>query len=131
MAEKQQLYGFVTRLPKDSNELAWRTTGFQGANPEGSYQYEFSDHVGWKQPIFTQLDYNFFMSKTNDYRVEAVAGREARPQRPVRDVEAVKETKPVEPASVLPNAAPKVVDPSFERKKMGRPPKIVEVSIGA
>lgn len=125
--EKQNLYGFVTRLPKDNNELTWRTTGYVGTNPEGCYQYEFSDMVGWKQPIFTQLDFEFFSKKSNDYRVEAVAGREARPQRPVREeikldhqgkvgaaVEAMKLEQPVAKAEAPVESAP---------KRMGRPPK--------
>ena len=81
----------------------------------------------WKQPIFTQLDFEFFSKKPNDYRVEAVAGREARPQRPVREeikldhqgkvgatVEAMKLEQPVAKAEAPVESAP---------KRMGRPPK--------
>lgn len=126
--EKQNLYGFVTRLPKDESELAWRTTGYSGTNPEGCYQYEFSDMVGWKQPIFTQLDFEFFSKKPNDYRVEAVAGREARPQRPVREEvkPGVDAPKPEPVAAKVETVLPKVEATS---KRMGRPPK-AESNVG-
>lgn len=134
MAEKQQLYGFVTRLPKDEKELVWRTTGFQGMNPEGSYLYEFSDHVGWKQPVFTEADMKFFLSKPHDYRFEAVAGRDSRPIRPKRDKI---EQKVEEDSTALqaPVDAPKPVfeaptEPERVSRKTGRPPKSKVETVG-
>lgn len=124
MAEKQELYGFVTRLPKDNNELSWRTTGYQGYNIEGTYQYQFSDNDGWRQPVFTKLDVDFFKSKPDEYRYENAQGRESRPQRPVRE-----EVKPVveapKPEPVV--AKSETVQPKTELasmpKRMGRLPK--------
>lgn len=141
MAEKQQLYGFVTRLPKDERELNWKTTGFQGFNPEGSYQYEFSDHVGWKQPVFTKLDAEFFVSRPNDYKFEAVAGRDSRPVRPKRD----EVTQKIEEDLTTPAAPVDEPKPAFEvpkldvstpseperiPKRTGRPPKSKVEAIG-
>lgn len=85
MIQKNMVYGFVTRLPKNQNEAYWVTRGHDDYNPEGSFLYEFDDEVGWRQIVKTRLDLEFFKSRPNDYSVEVLQGADSRPRRPVRE----------------------------------------------
>ena len=83
------VYGYATRYPKSANEMKWETGGHEGENPEGSFRYIFSNAdqqnpFGWRQPVYTRLDAEFFMSKPDDYKYEPISGRpeNMRPQRP-------------------------------------------------
>lgn len=140
MIQKNTFYGWVTRLPRNENEMDWLTHGHDGVNPEGSFLYEFNDELGWKQLIRTRLDLEFFKSRPNDYLVEVFQGADSRPKRPVREelkpeapkVETLKVevkpqpvSEPVAPAPVMPEE----VKGTFPAKRMGRPPKSQAVGV--
>ena len=136
------VYGHVTRYPKNANEMKWETGGFEGDNPEGSFRYAFSNAdqanpFGWRQPVYTRLDMEYFLSKPNDYKFEPASGRpeNLRPVRP-NPVEYFDE-KVAEDAPKIPvvNEMPAIpVETPLEQpkpaKRMGRPPK-AEAQLGA
>lgn len=130
------VYGFVTRLPKDANEIWWETEGHRGDNPEGKFRYRFSDQDGWRQHCFTRLDMEYFTSLPIEYRFESVSGRpeSVRPTRPSpieyfdkKVAESQPKTPVVDHMPPVPVEAPV---PEAPKKRMGRPPKM-ETQTGA
>lgn len=123
------VYGYVTRLPKDEREVMWETGGYQGENPEGSYLHKFSDHEGWRQPVYTRLDMEYFMSKPIEYKFEPLSGRltSVRPTRPSPIEEFDKKVAAEAPKTLLVDEMPAVAveAPVVEapKRRMGRPPK--------
>ena len=131
-----KVYGYVTRLPKDEKEVIWETGGYGGENAEGSFRHKFSDYEGWRQPVYTRLDMEYFMSKPIEYRFEPLSGRvtSVRPTRPSPIEEFDKKVAAAAPKTLLVDEMPAVAVevPVVEapKKRMGRPPKS-ESSIGA
>lgn len=127
-------YGTVTRYPKP-NEQVWMTQAFDSPeDPEGGFLYEFFDENGWKQPIKTRKDLEFFLARPSDYGVEQISDRPSRPARPSLEVEkpvdgsALLAEKRLEAPAYVPPAPKPVEAPVSEqpRKRMGRPPRSVE-----
>ncbi len=129
------IQGYVTRIPKNDNEMKWETRAYEGEDPEGSFLYTFTNPTvdnpgGWKQIVYTRLDAEFFKSRPNDYIFEPLSGRPegARPTRPNSVEYFDKKVAEDAPKTPLVNEMPAVAveAPVIQtpKRRMGRPPKV-------